>query len=147
MEPTLDDLLAEFLTECSESLAELDLAVVRLERTPDDRTTLSLIFRLVHTIKGTCGFLGLPRLEKVAHASETVLDKLRTGSLAVSADGIGLILAALDRIRLIVDTISRIEAEPEGNDADLIAQLNALAEGRMPEAAMVAAAKLTRPAA
>ena len=145
MEPTLDDLLAEFLTECSESLAELDLAVVRLERTPDDRTTLSLIFRLVHTIKGTCGFLGLPRLEKVAHASETVLDKLRTGSLAVSADGIGLILAALDRIRLIVDTISRIEAEPEGNDADLIAQLNALAEGRMPEAAMVAAPKAAAP--
>ena len=59
----MDDLLAEFLTETNESLADLDLALVKLERTPDDATTLSLIFRLVHTIKGTCGFLGLPRLE------------------------------------------------------------------------------------
>ncbi len=145
MEPPLDDLLAEFLTECSESLAELDLAVVRLERTPDDQPTLSLIFRLVHTIKGTCGFLGLPRLEKVAHASETVLDKLRTGALTVSANGIGLILAALDRIRSIVDTISRIEAEPEGDDHALIAQLEALAEGRMPEPSSAGAAAIPVP--
>ncbi|MGI4746014.1 MAG: hybrid sensor histidine kinase/response regulator [Janthinobacterium lividum] len=128
----MDDLLAEFLTETSESLSELDLAVVRLERTPNDQPTLSLIFRLVHTIKGTCGFLGLPRLERVAHASETVLDKLRTGSLTVTADGIGLILSAIDRIRLIVDTITRTEAEPPGDDAPLIAELNALAEGHMP---------------
>ncbi|NPD67232.1 hybrid sensor histidine kinase/response regulator [Lichenicola cladoniae] len=128
----MDDLLADFLTETSESLSELDLAVVRLERTPNDQPTLSLIFRLVHTIKGTCGFLGLPRLERVAHASETVLDKLRTGSLTVTADGIGLILSAIDRIRLIVDTITRTEAEPPGDDLPLIAELNALAEGRSP---------------
>ncbi len=132
MERRLDDLLAEFLTETSESLSELDLAVVRLERAPDDQPTLSLIFRLVHTIKGTCGFLGLPRLERVAHASETVLDRLRTGSLSVSGDGIGLILSAIDRIRLIVDTISRTGAEPDGNDSELIAELIALAEGRAP---------------
>ena len=125
----MDDLLAEFLTETTESLSELDLAVVRLERAPDDQPTLSLIFRLVHTIKGTCGFLGLPRLERVAHASETVLDKLRNGSLAVSTDGIGLILSAVDRIRMILDTIARTEAEPPGDDAPLIAELIALAEG------------------
>ena len=105
--PELDDLLAEFLNETSESLSELDLAVVRLERTPDDQPTLSLIFRLVHTIKGTCGFLGLPRLERVAHASETVLDKFRNNSLPVTTDGIGLILAAIDRIRMILYTIPR----------------------------------------
>ena len=130
----MDDLLAEFLTETTESLSELDLAVVRLERAPDDQPTLSLIFRLVHTIKGTCGFLGLPRLERVAHASETVLDKLRNGSLAVSTDGIGLILSAIDRIRMILDTIARTEAEPPGDDAPLIAELIALAEGRTADA-------------
>ncbi len=135
MELRLDDLLAEFLTEASESLSELDLAVVRLERAPNDQPTLSLIFRIVHTIKGTCGFLGLPRLERVAHASETVLDRLRNGSLAISSDGIGLILAAIDRIRLIIDTLSRTEAEPAGDDAPLIAQLNALADGDAPTAA------------
>ena len=73
----MDDLLADFLTETNESLAELDLALVTLERTPDDAETLSQIFRLVHTIKGTCGFLGLPRLERVAHAAENVLGKVR----------------------------------------------------------------------
>jgi len=75
----MDDLLADFLTETNESLADLDLALVKLERTPDDAETLSLIFRLVHTIKGTCGFLGLPRLERVAHAAENVLGKVRDG--------------------------------------------------------------------
>ncbi|OYV40157.1 MAG: hypothetical protein B7Z80_05355, partial [Rhodospirillales bacterium 20-64-7] len=56
----MDDLLADFLTETNESLAELDVALVTLERAPDDAETLSGVFRLVHTIKGTCGFLGLP---------------------------------------------------------------------------------------
>jgi two-component system chemotaxis sensor kinase CheA len=69
----MDDLLAEFLTETNENLAELDTALLRLERAPDDAATISQIFRLVHTIKGTCGFLGLPRLERVAHAAENVL--------------------------------------------------------------------------
>jgi two-component system chemotaxis sensor kinase CheA len=54
---TMDDLLADFLTETNENLAELDVALLALERTPDDAATLSLIFRMVHTIKGTCGFL------------------------------------------------------------------------------------------
>ena len=77
----MDDLLADFLTETNENLAELDVALVKLERTPDDAATLSLIFRMVHTIKGTCGFLGLPRLERVAHAAENVLGKVRDGVL------------------------------------------------------------------
>jgi two-component system chemotaxis sensor kinase CheA len=76
----MDDLLADFLTETNESLAELDVALVRLERNPTDQETLGLIFRLVHTIKGTCGFLGLPRLEKVAHAAENVLGRVRDNS-------------------------------------------------------------------
>ncbi len=139
----MDDLLAEFLTETAESLSELDLAVVRLERAPDDQPTLSLIFRLVHTIKGTCGFLGLPRLERVAHASETVLDRLRNGSLVVSTEGIGLILSAIDRIRMILDTIGRTEAEPDGDDVPLIAELNALAEGRTLAAARTAVPQAT----
>ena len=75
----MDDLIADFLTETSENIADLDVALLKLERTPDDQDTLSLIFRLVHTIKGTCGFLGLPRLEHVAHAAENVLGKYVTG--------------------------------------------------------------------
>ncbi|WP_147041368.1 Hpt domain-containing protein, partial [Skermanella aerolata] len=68
----MDDLLQEFLTETVESLSLLDTQLVRLERDPNNPELLGNIFRLVHTIKGTCGFLGLPRLEHVAHASENV---------------------------------------------------------------------------
>ena len=64
----MDDLLSEFLTETSESLEVIDSELVKFESQPNDRSILDNIFRLVHTIKGTCGFLGLPRLEAVAHA-------------------------------------------------------------------------------
>ena len=83
----MDDLLVDFLTETNESLAELDVALVRLEQMPDDDATLSQIFRLVHTIKGTCGFLGLPRLERVAHAGgERARAACATRSCSVTPD-------------------------------------------------------------
>ncbi len=126
----MDDLLTDFLTETNESLAEADLALVKLEQEPEDAATLALIFRLVHTIKGTCGFLALNRLEKVAHAAENVLGKVRDGTLAVSPDLITAILAAIDRIKLIVAGLEAKGAEPQGNDSAVIAELDAIYEGR-----------------
>ncbi len=126
----MDDLLAEFLTETTENLAELDVALVRLERNPDDGETLSLIFRLVHTIKGTCGFLGLPRLEKVAHAAENVLGKVRDGVLGVTPDLVSTVLAAIDQIKFIVASLGTTGAEPTGDDAELILRLDAVSNGR-----------------
>ena len=125
----MDDLLADFLTETNESLAELDLALVTLERTPDDAETLSQIFRLVHTIKGTCGFLGLPRLERVAHAAESVLGKVRDHILAVTPDMVSQVLIALDRIKAIVAELGIAGSEPAGDDAALIATLERVAAG------------------
>ncbi len=130
----MDDLLTDFLTEVNEGLAELDTALVMLERSPADGPTLSLIFRQVHTIKGTCGFLGLPRLERVAHAAEDVLGLLRDGALAPSPAVIDHVLAALDRVRTIVDGLGRTGQEPAGDDGSLIAGLSAISNGR-PEAA------------
>jgi two-component system chemotaxis sensor kinase CheA len=124
----MDDLLREFLTESAESLARLDVELVQLEKNPNDQELLSNIFRLVHTVKGTCGFLGLPRLEAVAHAGENVLGRIREGKLSVDAKAITLILTSIDCIKSILAAIERTEVEPEGNDADLIAELNALAE-------------------
>ena len=127
----MDDLLADFLTETSESLAELDTALVKLERTPNDEETLSLIFRMVHTIKGTCGFLGLSRLERVAHAAENVLGRVRDKVLKVTPENITTILAALDCIKQIVEALAATAQEPAGNDTALIAALDAAAEGRV----------------
>ena len=126
----MDDLLADFLTETNENLAELDVALVTLERTPNDEATLSFIFRLVHTIKGTCGFLGLPRLERVAHAGENVLGKIRDKALTVTPDIVSQILAALDCVKSIVAHLGAAGTEPAGDDADLIATLNATASGQ-----------------
>jgi two-component system chemotaxis sensor kinase CheA len=95
----MDDLLTEFLTETGESLSTLDVELVKLEQNPAPKT-LSNIFRLVHTIKGTCGFLGLPRLEAVAHAGENVLGKFRDGELSVTPAAVTLILASIDRIKM-----------------------------------------------
>jgi two-component system, chemotaxis family, sensor kinase CheA len=144
----MDDLLADFLTETNESLADLDIALVKLERTPDDSATLSLIFRLVHTIKGTCGFLGLPRLERVAHAAENVLGQVRDGLLPVTPDLVSNILFAIDRIKAIIAGIAATETEPAGDDAALIAALDAVSAGQAPSPpATLAAPKLVALAA
>jgi two-component system chemotaxis sensor kinase CheA len=131
----MEDLLPDFLTETLESLERLDTELVELERQPDDMGTLSSIFRTVHTIKGTCGFLGLARLEKVAHASESVLDLHRNGVMAVTPASITLILRALDCIREIVSGLSLTGKEPDGDDSALIADLIAAAEGNAPASA------------
>ncbi|HEX5325643.1 MAG TPA: Hpt domain-containing protein, partial [Acetobacteraceae bacterium] len=125
----MDDLIAEFLTETNESLAALDLALVRLERVPDDPDTLAMIFRLVHTIKGTCGFLALPRLETVAHAAETVLGRVRDGELSVTPEIVTLTLRAIDSIKAIIVGLRTSGAEPPGDDVGLIAALKCAAEG------------------
>ena len=91
-ESDMDDLLNEFLTETSENMDVLDVELVKLEQNPNDPELLGNIFRLVHTIKGTCGFLGLPRLESVAHAGENILGKIRDGTIEVTPDAVSLVL-------------------------------------------------------
>lgn len=121
----MDDLLAEFLTEAIEGIELLDTELVDLEQRPDDPDLIGNIFRVLHTIKGTSGFLDLPRLESVAHAGENVLGKFRDGELEVTPDAVGLILEAMDRVRELVVTIGELGSEPKGDDSDLIARLDA----------------------
>ncbi len=137
----MDDLLSEFLTETNESLAELDVELVQLEQNPNDQELLGNIFRLMHTIKGTCGFLGLPRLESVAHAGENVLGKVRDGDLEVTPEAVTLILECLDNIRELLEQLEATESEPEGEDSELIARLNAFADGGGTSAAVAAPAE------
>ena len=141
----MDDLIQEFLAETTESLNALDLDIVKLEQNPNDKDLIGRIFRLVHTIKGTCGFLGLPRLEKLAHHGENVLGRYRDGSLAVKPQSVSLILESFDRIKLIVAGLAAEGAEPAGSDADLIERLDAIFEGRDEEAAPEAPAAVAAP--
>lgn len=124
----MDDLLSEFLTETAESLDVVDMELVKFEQEPNNAGILDNIFRLVHTIKGTCGFLGLPRLEALAHAAETLMGKYREGA-PVTQDGVSLILQSIDRIKEIMGGLEATEAEPEGSDEDLISQLDRISAG------------------
>ncbi|HEY6023602.1 MAG TPA: hybrid sensor histidine kinase/response regulator [Pseudolabrys sp.] len=123
----MDDLLREFVTETNESLDVVDVELVRFEQEPNNAKILDNIFRLVHTIKGTCGFLGLPRLEALAHAAETLMGKFRDGAPA-SSEAVTLILATIDRIKTILESLEREQREPEGADTDLIAELEQMVE-------------------
>jgi two-component system chemotaxis sensor kinase CheA len=120
----MDDLLREFLTESAENIDRLEQEIVQLEQNPGDADLLGSIFRSMHTIKGTCGFLGLERLESVAHAAENVLGALRDGSLEASDGVISDILSSIDVIKEILEALEVTEAEPAGDDAELVGRLN-----------------------
>ncbi|HET7190660.1 MAG TPA: hybrid sensor histidine kinase/response regulator [Pseudolabrys sp.] len=123
----MDDLLREFVTETNESLDVVDVELVRFEQDPNNAKILDNIFRLVHTIKGTCGFLGLPRLEALAHAAETLMGKFRDG-VPASSEAVTIILATIDRIKAILESLETEQREPEGSDADLISNLERMVE-------------------
>ncbi|MEL7525709.1 MAG: chemotaxis protein CheA, partial [Pseudomonadota bacterium] len=119
----MDDLLREFITETNESLDVVDVELVKFEQEPNNATILDNIFRLVHTIKGTCGFLGLPRLEGIAHAAETLMGKFRDGA-PVTQEAVSLILISIDQIKDILGELEAAEGEePEGDDSELIGKL------------------------
>src|SRR6266849_576039 len=141
----MDDLLREFLTETSESLETVDNQLVRFEQDPNNAKILDNIFRLVHTIKGTCGFLGLPRLEALAHAGETLMGKFRDG-MPVTADAVTLILSSIDRIKEILGGLEATETEPEGTDQDLIVKLQEMVERGMQAMSAPAAPVAPEPA-
>ena len=122
----MDDLIQDFLSETSESLLDLDAQLVELESNPNNPDLLNTIFRIMHTIKGTCGFLGLSRLEKVAHNAENLLDKFRDGE-KVTSYSVTVILLALDRIKEIVEGIGNNDGqEIPGDDSALLDQIGEL---------------------
>ncbi len=120
----MDELLGEFLIESHEHLARFEVDLVALERSPEDPELLASAYRALHTIKGNCGFLGLPRLEQVMHASETLLSRLRDGETRFTAELATLLLRTVDAIRTQLDAIEQDGTEAEGDDSELIAALD-----------------------
>ena len=122
----MDDIVGEFLVESYEGLDQLDRDLVALESNPTDSELLARIFRCVHTIKGTCGFLGFQTLESVTHVGEGLLVRLRDGELSLNPDLTSALLALVDAIRQIFATISRTGAEGEGDYTALVERLEHL---------------------
>src|SRR5829696_10487640 len=108
---SMDDLLREFIVETNENLGRVDAELVQFEQEPNNARMLDDIGRLVHTIKGTCGFLNLPRLEALTHAAEALIGKFRDG-LPVTSEVVTLILATIDRIKMLLEELERSQAEP-----------------------------------
>ena len=130
----MDDLVSDFIAETREGLEALDSELVRFEQQPDDPATLGGIFRLIHTIKGTCGFLGLTRLQTVAHAAENVLGAFRDGELPVTPMAVSAVLETVDLIRSLTEALGATACEPAGDDSALIARLESLLETTLPMA-------------
>ena len=123
----MDELLRDFLTETTEHIEGAETQLVQFERNPSDASLIASIFRLVHTIKGTSSFLGLERLERVGHAAESVMGLLRDG-IPPTQHSVSIILAAIDRIKTIIEDIGRSGSEPPGDDSQIIAALEAYYE-------------------
>lgn len=120
------ELIKDFLLESYENLDRLDRDFVELEKNPEDRETLSSIFRTIHTIKGTCGFLGFSKLESVTHVGESLLSRLRDGELKLTSARTSGMLAMVDAVRQILGCIETTEAEGDTDYSALVARLTEL---------------------
>lgn len=137
----MDEIVKEFLIESRENLDRMDQELVRLESEPSSKELLASIFRTIHTIKGSCGFLGFGRLEKVSHAGESLLSRLRDGHLALTAAVTSGLLAMVDAVRHMLGEIEATEHDGEDEYAELQGELKRLqeAEQKAPKASAVRA--------
>jgi two-component system, chemotaxis family, sensor kinase CheA len=118
----MDDLREEFIAETRETLQILSGQLVLWEKTPDDHSLIDSVFRFVHTVKGSCGFLDLPRLLKLSHAAEEVLSAARDGNLAPSRELVTAVLSLIDRISELTDALET-GASVRDDDAKLISAM------------------------
>jgi two-component system, chemotaxis family, sensor kinase CheA len=142
----LGEIVGEFLMESHENLDQIDRDLVDLEQNPASRELISRIFRAIHTIKGTSGFLAFGRLEKLAHAGESLLSRLRDGVQPVTPQTITTLLATIDGVRSLLATIEETTSEGDLDVESIItavhAQMNAPAE---PSAAPAATEAVEEP--
>jgi two-component system chemotaxis sensor kinase CheA len=128
----LQEATKEFLVESHENLEQLDADLVGLEHASERREVLARVFRTLHTIKGSCAFLGFPRLEQVAHAGENLLGKLRDGQVALSSPVSAALLRTADAVRGILANIESTGQDEVALDPDLLPLLGKLATGELP---------------
>ena len=129
----LDEIVMEFLVESHDSLDQLDRDLMALEKTPDDRDRIASVFRNIHTIKGTSGFLAFPKLERLAHVGENLLVPLRDGDLRLTEEIADSLLAMVDGIREILGSLEHKGSEGDDDYEGLIQQLELLRSGDVVE--------------
>ena len=125
----MSSIIGEFLTESYENLDQLDQHLVDLEANPGEKNLLASIFRTIHTIKGTCGFLGFSKLESIAHVGENLLSKLRDGDLTMTPDIAHSLLTMVDAVREILSSIENNRTEGDVDYSDLVNQIDRLQSG------------------
>ena len=152
----MDDIVKDFLIESNENLDRLDQELVKLESEPSSKELLASVFRTIHTIKGSCGFLGFTRLEKLAHAGENLLSRLRDGKLTLNADITSGLLAMVDAVRqmlgavkttgkdgeedykALIELLARLQGEAKAGTETAPKESVAQPEGKTPNQAMEA---------
>jgi two-component system, chemotaxis family, sensor kinase CheA len=139
----LDDIVEEFLVESHENLDQLDADLVALEQEPDSRDRLSSIFRTIHTIKGTSGFLAFNRLEEVTHVGENLLSRLRDGELTLTPHRTSVLLSMVDTVRDLLTSIESSGGEGSVDVSAVVAAISAV----MDDNAAPAPAAVAAPAA
>jgi two-component system chemotaxis sensor kinase CheA len=125
----MDDIVKDFLIESGENLDRLDQELVRLETDPRSKDLLASIFRTIHTIKGSCGFLGFARLEKVAHVGENLLSRLRDGDLELTQDMTSGLLEMVDAVRHMLADIQATSEDGTNDYPELQERLKVLLQG------------------
>jgi len=135
-DPEMKEIFESFIVETGEILDSLDLELVELEKSPEDVDLLNSIFRSFHTIKGTSGFLGLEKLQKVTHKCEDILNKLRKGEARLNSYIMDAILDAFDKIKILVSTIEtqkNEKVEVENTITLLVSIYQELEAGKIPQ--------------
>ena len=131
----MDEIVQEFLVESHENLDQLDQDLIALEQSPDDRDLLGSVFRTIHTIKGTSGFLAYGRLEAVTHVGENLLSRLRDGELLLTPEITSALLDMVDAVRNLLTSIETTGGEGDADHGELIARLTELQTTRVAAAA------------
>ncbi|HXU81571.1 MAG TPA: chemotaxis protein CheW [Polyangia bacterium] len=140
-----DEIVSEFLVESHENLDRLDRELLVLEKEPGERSVLASIFRTIHTIKGTAGFLGFSKLESLTHVGENLLGRLRDGELSVDPEIATALLRLVDGIRQMLASVERSGNESDGDYSRLSAELTRLHD-RPGQGAAPAPAPAAKPA-
>jgi two-component system, chemotaxis family, sensor kinase CheA len=122
----MDEVVTEFLIESYENLNQLDHDLVELEKDPRSADLLASVFRTFHTIKGVSGFLNFARLERVAHAAEDMLSRLRDGALTLNAEITSALLASVDAVRHMLSSVESAGNDGDADYSDLIERLHEL---------------------